>query len=361
MLYKSFLLLSNDYAFLNVFRYITFRTAIAVFFGFLFSFFLAPPFIRFLKRRQIGEEIREDGPQSHFSKRGTPTMGGFIILLSILISTLLLNDLSNRYVLLSLFVLVTFGLLGLFDDYKKVVKKNRKGLTAGKKFFFQFVIGLIVGFLLYKGFVSKEFKTVVMFPFFKDFLPQLGILFIPYAAIVIVATSNAVNLTDGLDGLAIGPLLIAAVAYLIFSYVAGHSEISKYLLVQHVRGAGELTILCGTIFGAGLGFLWFNAYPAQIFMGDVGSLSLGSILAVIALSIKQEILLFSVCGLFVIEVLSVLIQVVSFKITGKRVFKMAPLHHHFEEMNWPESRITIRFWIVALILALLSVATLKLR
>jgi len=274
---------------------------------------------------------------------------------------LLLNDLSNRYVLLSLFVLVTFGLLGLFDDYKKVVKKDTKGLTAGKKFFFQFVIGLIVGFLLYKGFVSKEFKTVVMFPFFKDFLPQLGIFFIPYAAIVIVATSNAVNLTDGLDGLAIGPLLIAAVAYLIFSYVAGHSEISKYLLVQHVRGAGELAILCGTIFGAGLGFLWFNAYPAQIFMGDVGSLSLGSILGVIALSIKQEILLFSVCGLFVIEVLSVLIQVVSFKLTGKRVFKMAPLHHHFEESNWPESRITMRFWIIAVILALLSVATLKLR
>ena len=288
-------------------------------------------------------------------------MGGFIILLSILISTLLLNDLSNRYVLLSLFVLVTFGLLGLFDDYKKVVKKDTKGLTAGKKFFFQFVIGLIVGFLLYKGFVSKEFKTVVMFPFFKDFLPQLGIFFIPYAAIVIVATSNAVNLTDGLDGLAIGPLLIAAVAYLIFSYVAGHSEISKYLLVQHVRGAGELAILCGTIFGAGLGFLWFNAYPAQIFMGDVGSLSLGSILGVIALSIIQEILLFSVCGLFVIEVLSVLIQVVSFKLTGNRVFKMAPLHHHFEESNWPESRITMRFWIIAVILALLSVATLKLR
>ena len=249
----------------------------------------------------------------------------------------------------------------MFDDYKKVVKKNTKGLTAGKKFIFQFLIGLIVGFLLYKGFISKEFKTVVMFPFFKDFLPQLGVFFIPYAAIVIVATSNAVNLTDGLDGLAIGPLLIAAVAYLIFSYVAGHAEISKYLLVQHVSGAGELTILCGTIFGAGLGFLWFNAYPAQIFMGDVGSLSLGSILGVIALSIKQEILLFSVCGLFVIEVLSVLIQVVSFKLTGKRVFKMAPLHHHFEELNWPESRITIRFWIVALILALLSVATLKLR
>ena len=361
MLYKSFLLLSNDYAFLNVFRYITFRTALAVFCGFFISFLLTPPFIRFLKRRQIGEEIREDGPQSHLSKRGTPTMGGFIILLSILLSTLLLNDLSNRFVLLSIFVLITFGFLGLFDDCKKVINKNSNGLTAGKKFFFQFLIGLIVGFLLYKGFVSSEFKTVVMFPFFKEFLPQLGIFFIPYAAIVIVATSNAVNLTDGLDGLAIGPLLIAAVAYLIFSYVAGHAEISKYLLVQHVRGAGELTILCGTIFGAGLGFLWFNAHPAQIFMGDVGSLSLGSILGVIALSIKQEILLFSVCGLFVIEVLSVLIQVISFKLTGKRVFKMAPLHHHFEEMNWPESRITIRFWIIAVILALLSLVTLKLR
>ncbi len=361
MLYKSFLLISNDYAFLNVFRYITFRTALAVFCGFFISFLLTPPFIRFLQRRQIGEEIREDGPQTHLSKRGTPTMGGFVILISILLSTLLFNDLSNRFVLLSLFVLITFGLLGLFDDYKKVIKKNSNGLTAGKKFFFQFFIGLIVGFLLYKGFISSEFKTVVMFPFFKEFLPQLGIFFIPYAAIVIVATSNAVNLTDGLDGLAIGPLLIAAVAYLIFSYVAGHAEISKYLLVQHVRGAGELAILCGTIFGAGLGFLWFNAHPAQIFMGDVGSLSLGSILGVIALSIKQEILLFSVCGLFVIEVLSVLIQVISFKLTGKRVFKMAPLHHHFEELNWPESRITIRFWIVAIILALLSLVTLKLR
>ena len=288
-------------------------------------------------------------------------MGGFIILVSILLSTLLLNDLSNRYVLLSIFVLLTFGFLGLFDDYKKVIKKDSNGLTAGKKFSCQFLIGLIVGLMLYNGFVSIDFKTVVMFPFFKGFLPQLGLFFIPYAAIVIVATSNAVNLTDGLDGLAIGPLLIAAVAYLIFSYVAGHAEISKYLLVQHVRGAGELTILCGTIFGAGLGFLWFNAHPAQIFMGDVGSLSLGSILGVIALCIKQEILLFFVCGLFVIEVLSVLIQVVSFKLTGKRVFKMAPLHHHFEELNWPESRITVRFWIIAFILALLSLVTLKLR
>ncbi|MFC1490993.1 phospho-N-acetylmuramoyl-pentapeptide-transferase [Nitrospinota bacterium] len=361
MLYAFLMSLTDWLSAFNVFRFITFRAALAIMFGLIMCLVLGPVMIRALQKRQIGEEIRDDGPQTHFSKEGTPTMGGLLILFSVIVSVLLWNDLTNRFIWLVLFVLVGYGVLGFADDFLKVVLKNKKGITPLRKFALQSALGLVAGYALYSGFVETSFRSVVMFPFFKNLQPDLGIWYVPYAAIVIVATSNAVNLTDGLDGLAIGPFMVAAGAYLVFSYVAGHAGIAKYLLVLPVRGGGELAIACGALFGAGLGFLWFNAYPAQIFMGDVGALPLGAALAAIALSIKQEILLFLVGGLFVLEALSVIVQVVSFKMTGQRVFRMAPLHHHFEEKGWSEPKVTVRFWIVAVVLALLSLSTLKLR
>ena len=361
MLYSVFISLSETLSALNVFRFITFRTAMAVFSALVMALLLGPRFIRYLQERQIGEVIRDDGPQSHMAKKGTPTMGGLLILLCVAVPVLLWNDLENGYIWLSLFVLFAFGLLGFWDDYTKVILKDKNGVRPSMKFLIQGGIGLVVGYALYSGFGGADFKPVVMVPFFKNLQPDIGIWFVPYAALVIVSTSNAVNLTDGLDGLAIGPLLIAAGAYLVFSYVSGHAGISKYLLILHVRGAGELAVVCGAMFGAGLGFLWFNAYPAQMFMGDVGALSLGALLATVALAIKQEILLFLVGGLFVVETLSVIVQVVSFKLTGRRVFRMAPLHHHYEEEGWSEPKVTVRFWIVAVVLALMSLATLKLR
>ncbi len=361
MLYSVFASLSETVSVLNVFRFITFRVAIAVFSALIMSLVLGPRLIRYLQDRQIGEVIRDDGPQSHLSKKGTPTMGGILILVCVALPVLMWNDLKNGYIWLSLFVLLSFGLLGFWDDYTKVVLKDKNGVKPSVKFLAQGVIGLLVGYALYGGLVGVGFKTVVMFPVFKDIQPDIGIWFVPYAALVIVSTSNAVNLTDGLDGLAIGPLMIAAGAYLVFSYVSGHAVISKYLLILPVRGAGELAVVCGAVFGAGLGFLWFNAYPAQVFMGDVGALPLGALLATVALTIKQELLLFLVGGLFVVETLSVILQVASFKTTGRRMFRMAPLHHHYEEMGWSEPKVTVRFWIVAIVLALMSLATLKLR
>ncbi|MEE9273842.1 MAG: phospho-N-acetylmuramoyl-pentapeptide-transferase [bacterium] len=361
MLYYTLVSLSDKLSVLNVFRFITFRAAMAALTALALSLLLGPALIRQLQKRQIGEEIREDGPRSHLAKQGTPTMGGLLILFAVIVPLFLWNDLANRFVWLTLFVLVSFGLLGFVDDYKKVFRKEKKGITPARKFLAQLVIGLAAGYALYSGMISPSFDPVVMFPFFKNLRPDIGFWFVPYAAIVIVGTSNAVNLTDGLDGLAIGPFMIAAGAYLVFSYVAGHALISKYLLILHVQGGGELAILCGAMFGAGLGFLWFNAYPAQVFMGDVGALPLGAALGVIALSIKQELLLFLVGGVFVIEALSVILQVASFKATGQRIFRMAPLHHHFEEKGWSEPKVTVRFWIVAVVLALLSLSTLKLR
>jgi len=361
MLYTLLVSLSEWFSALSVFRFVTFRTAVAVVFGMGLCLALGPVLIRILQKRQIGEEIRIDGPKSHFSKAGTPTMGGLLILFSVIVSVLLWTDLSNRFVWLVLFTLSTFGALGFLDDYMKVVFKNKKGVTPLRKFVLQGVLGLAVGWALWGGMVDPSFKPVVMFPLLKNFHPDIGVWYILYAAVVIVATSNAVNLTDGLDGLAIGPYVVAAGAYLVLSYIAGHAEISRYLLVLPVRGGSELAIVCGALFGAGLGFLWFNAYPAQIFMGDVGALPLGAALAAIALSIKQEILLFLVGGLFVLEALSVIVQVTSFKATGQRIFRMAPLHHHFEEKGWSEPKVTVRFWIVAVVLALLSLSTLKLR
>ncbi len=361
MLYSLLVELSIELSVLNVFRFITFRTAVATLTALTLSLLLGPALIRALGRLQIGEKIRDDGPRNHIAKQGTPTMGGLLILFSVVLPVLLWNDLSNGFVWLTLFVLIGFGIIGFVDDYKKVILKDKKGIKPSHKFFVQIAIGLAAGYALFSGMVNDQFRPVVMFPFFKNLQPDIGAWFIPFAALVIVGTSNAVNLTDGLDGLAIGPFMVAVGAYLVFSYVAGHAEISKYLLILPVRGGGELAILCGAMFGAGMGFLWFNAYPAQVFMGDVGALPLGAALATVALSIKQELLLFLVGGLFVIETLSVIIQVASFKMTGRRIFRMAPLHHHYEEKGWSEPKVTVRFWIIAVVLALLSLSTLKLR
>jgi len=315
--------------------------------------------IRKLANMQVGQYIRDDGPKSHFDKAGTPTMGGTLIILSLTASILLWSDLTNYYVWIVLFVIIGFGGIGFVDDYLMQVKKQSKGLTVRKKLLLQGIVALITGILVY---VTPDFSTQVTIPFFKNISPDFGWGYIIFAAFVIVGASNAVNLTDGLDGLAIGPVIIAASTYMIFAYVSGHVKIAGYLQLNYVSGAGELTIFCGALAGAGLGFLWFNSYPAQIFMGDVGSLSLGAFLGTVAVITKQEILLTLVGGLFVIEALSVIFQVGFFKMTsGKRIFKMAPLHHHFELKGWPEPKVIVRFWIIAIALALLAMSTLKLR
>jgi phospho-N-acetylmuramoyl-pentapeptide-transferase len=308
---------------------------------------------------QVGQYIRDDGPQSHLAKAGTPTMGGVLIVFSIVASTLLWSDLTNYFVWIMLFVVIGYGLVGFADDYLMQVKKRSKGLSVRRKFALQFALALIIGYLVYS---SPDFSTQVTIPFFKRLSPDLGWGYIIFAALVIVATSNAVNLTDGLDGLAIGPVIIAAATYMIFAYVAGHIKIAEYLQINYVSGSGEVAVFCGTLAGAGMGFLWFNSYPAQVFMGDVGSLSLGAALGTVAVITKQEILLVLVGGLFVIEALSVIFQVSFFKMTsGRRIFRMAPLHHHFELKGWPEPKVIVRFWIIAIALALLAMSTLKLR
>jgi phospho-N-acetylmuramoyl-pentapeptide-transferase len=315
--------------------------------------------IRKLSMMQVGQYIRDDGPKSHFDKAGTPTMGGTLIILSLTSAILLWSDLTNYYVWIVLFVIIGYGTIGFVDDYLMQVKKRSMGLTVRKKLLLQVIVALITGILVY---ITPDFSTQVTIPFFKKIQPDFGWGYIIFAAFVIVGASNAVNLTDGLDGLAIGPVIIAAATYMIFAYVSGHIKIAGYLQLNYVAGAGELTIFCGALAGAGLGFLWFNAYPAQIFMGDVGSLSLGAFLGTVAVITKQEILLALVGGLFVIEALSVIFQVGFFKMTsGKRIFRMAPLHHHFELKGWPEPKVIVRFWIIAIALALLAMSTLKLR
>ncbi len=359
MLYHLLYPLHTTFSVFNVFRYITFRTIYASLTAFLICFLLGPWMIRKLREMQIGQYIRDDGPKTHLDKAGTPTMGGTLIILSISVSILLWSDLTNFYVWITLFVLVGNGLIGFVDDYMMLVKRRSKGLGVRGKLVLQSVIALIAGILVY---ASPDFSTTITIPFFKNVTPDLGWGYIIFAAFVIVGASNAVNLTDGLDGLAIGPVIIAATAYMIFAYVAGHVKIANYLQINYVSGSGELAIFCGAIAGAGLGFLWFNAYPAQIFMGDVGSLSLGAFLGTVAVITKQEILLVLVGGLFVIEALSVIFQVGYFKMTsGKRIFRMAPLHHHFELKGWPEPKVIVRFWIIAIALALLAMSTLKLR
>ncbi|MDP3285030.1 MAG: phospho-N-acetylmuramoyl-pentapeptide-transferase [Desulfobacterales bacterium] len=359
MLYHLLYPLHTTFSVFNVFRYITFRTIYAVLTAFLICFLLGPWVIRRLSRMQIGQYIREDGPQAHLKKTGTPTMGGALIVFSITVSTLLWCNLANYYIWILLLVITGYGAIGFADDYLKQIKKENKGLSALQKFTMQSLLALVVGILIY---LCPDFPSTLTFPFFKKFSPDLDLFYILFAALVIVGTSNAVNLTDGLDGLAIGPAIITAVTYMIFAYVTGHVKLAEYLQINYVPGSGEITVFCGAIAGAGLGFLWFNAYPAQVFMGDVGSLSLGAVIGTVAVITKQELLLVIVGGLFVIEALSVIFQVGFFKMTkGKRIFRMAPLHHHFELKGWPEPKVIVRFWIIAIALALISLSTLKLR
>jgi phospho-N-acetylmuramoyl-pentapeptide-transferase len=359
MLYKLIYMFHTHYSFLNVFRYITFRTIYATLTALLLSLILGYWIIPHLRRLQIGQYVRDDGPPNHKNKVGTPTMGGSFLLVSILISSLLWVDPNNLYIWLVLLVTILYGAIGFIDDYLKVVRKSSKGLRVWSKLSMQTGIALCAGMVLY---YHPHFDSRLTFPFFKAFLPDIGVGYIVLAILVVVGTSNAVNLTDGLDGLAIGPIIIAFLTYLTFTYLAGHVKISQYLQIPYVRGAGELAVICGAVVGAGMGFLWYNSYPAEVFMGDAGSLSLGAALGMIAMVCKQEITLILVGGLFVIEALSVMVQVGYFKITGgKRVFRMAPLHHHFELKGWPEAKVTVRFWIIAIMLALLSMSTLKLR
>jgi phospho-N-acetylmuramoyl-pentapeptide-transferase len=359
MLYHLLYPLHTLFSVLNVFRYITFRTIYASLTAFFICFFLGPWVIERLTRLQVGQYIRDDGPQSHLGKAGTPTMGGVLIVAAITLATLLWSDLTDPFIWITLLVLLGFGAVGFIDDYLMQVKKQSKGLGVRGKLTLQAGVALAAGVWVY---LTPNFSTEVTVPFFKTLTPDLGWGYIAFAMLVIVGASNAVNLTDGLDGLAIGPVIIAATTYMVFAYIAGHVKIASYLQITYVPGCGELTVLCGAMAGAGLGFLWFNAYPAQVFMGDTGSLSLGATLGVIAVITKQEILLVLVGGLFVIEALSVIFQVSFFKMTsGRRIFRMAPLHHHFELKGWPEPKVIVRFWIIAIALALLAMSTLKLR
>ena len=359
MLYHLLYPLHTSISAFNVFRYITFRAIYASLTAFLICFVLGPWFIRKLREMQIGQYIRDDGPQAHLKKAGTPTMGGTLIIFAIAVSTLLWTNLTNFYVWILLMVTTSYAGIGFIDDYMMQVKKRSKGLSARGKLALQTLVAVMAGVLVT---TRPDFDTQVTIPFFKNISPNMGWGYVVFATFVIVGTSNAVNLTDGLDGLAIGPVVIAGVTYMIFAYVAGNVKIADYLQINYVSGSGEAAIFCSAMAGAGVGFLWFNAYPAQMFMGDVGSLPLGGALGTIAVITKQEILLILVGGLFVIEALSVIFQVGFFKVTkGRRIFRMAPLHHHFELKGWAEPKVIVRFWIIALALALLAMSTLKLR
>jgi len=368
MLYHLLTPYADSFQLFNVFRYLTFRTGGAVMTALLISFFVGPSLIRWMRKKQgRGQPIRQDGPQSHIiSKAGTPTMGGVLILMSMTIATLLWARLDNVYVWVVMGVTLAFGALGFIDDYLKVTKQTASGVVGSLKLVVQFAVALLAGYLCMETLgaspeVPQGMSTSVPVPFFKNFVIPLGILFVPFASFVIVGASNTVNLTDGLDGLATVPVMIAAATYAVIAYLVGNVIYANYLAVPFVPGVGELTVICGAIIGAGLGFLWFNAPPAMIFMGDTGSLALGGAIGSIAVAVKHEIVLAIVGGLFVLEGLSVMIQIASFKLTGKRVFRMAPIHHHFEQLGWKESTIVIRFWIIAVILALIGLSTLKLR
>jgi phospho-N-acetylmuramoyl-pentapeptide-transferase len=351
--------LTQYFSFFNVFSYLTFRAIVSTLTALGLSLFFGPKLIRALQRMQIGQTVRDDGPESHLSKSGTPTMGGILILLSIVISVLLWADLTNRYVWIVLFVVVSFGIIGFVDDYRKVIRKDANGLIARWKYFWQTVIGLVTAVIIY--YYAQPTETTLVLPFVKEFMPQLGLMFVALAYFVIVGTSNAVNLTDGLDGLAIVPTVMVAGALAIFAYVTGHVNFAHYLNIPHIAMTSELVVVCTAIVGAGLGFLWFNTYPAQVFMGDVGSLALGAALGVIAVLVRQELVLFIMGGVFVMETLSVILQVGSYKLRGQRIFRMAPIHHHYELKGWPEPRVIVRFWIISLVLVLIGLATLKLR
>ncbi len=358
MLYHILFSLHTRFSLFNVFRYITFRTVLAILTALIISFFLTPYVIKKFHEWRIKSDKREDVPERHIAKQGTPTMGGFVILISAIIPTLLWSDLRNYYIWVVIFTLLTFGGIGFADDIKKLRGKNGKGITGRTKMSLQIFFAIIISILLY---MRPDFITELTIPFFKNITPDLGIFYILVSIFMIVGSSNAVNLTDGLDGLAIGPVITVCATFMLFSYLVGNIKFAQYLQIFYVKGAGELTILCGAILGAGIGFLWYNAYPAELFMGDTGSLSLGATLATIAVIIKQEFLLLIAGGIFVIETLSVIIQVLSFKWRGKRVFRMAPIHHHYELKGWNEEKIVVRFWIISIILALFALSTLKLR
>ncbi len=352
--------LQNYYSWLRVFHYITFRSILAVLSALLVALMIGPCVIRRLEALKVKQFVRQDGPKSHYDKMGTPTMGGGVILASILFSVLLCGNLKQSCVWVVLFVTIGFGIVGYADDYLKLIRGSDKGLTARAKFLSQALLAICVMFYLYHT-TSSATATQLIMPFFKQFIWDLGPWFLLFGFLVIVGTSNAVNLTDGLDGLAIMPTVLVAGGLGIFAYVAGNVIYAKYLGIPYIAGVGELTVYCGALVGAGLGFLWFNTYPAQVFMGDVGSLSLGATLGVIAVLVRQELVLFIMGGVFVLETLSVIAQVGSFKMTGHRVFRMAPLHHHFELLGWAEPKIIVRFWIISLIFVLIGLASLKLR
>jgi phospho-N-acetylmuramoyl-pentapeptide-transferase len=344
----------------NVFRYLTLRTILGVLTSLFISFILGPYLIRHLTNKQIGQSVRDDGPLTHLEKTGTPTMGGLLILVSIMFSTLCWADITNRYVLVCVLVTFLFGIVGLIDDYKKVINNDPKGLSAKYKYAAQSIIGIGAAIYLFQTAVLPV-ETQLIVPFVKAFVFDLGWLYIVLAYFVIVGSSNAVNLTDGLDGLAILPTVLVAGALAIFAYATGHVRFAEYLGIPYVPGVGEVAVFCAAIVGSGLGFLWFNTYPAQVFMGDIGALSLGAALGVVAIVTRQELALFIMGGVFVMETVSVILQVASFKLTGKRIFKMAPLHHHYELKGWPEPRVIVRFWIVTVILVLIGLASLKIR
>ncbi|EFB71664.1 Phospho-N-acetylmuramoyl-pentapeptide-transferase [Providencia rustigianii] len=353
-------LLVHKFSVFNVFSYLTFRAIVSLLTALIIALWMGPHLIAYLQKMQIGQVVRSEGPESHFSKRGTPTMGGILILFSICVSVLLWARLENPYVWCVLLVLVGYGIVGFVDDYRKVVRKDTRGLIARWKYFWQSVLALVVAFSMYA--IGKDTPaTQLVVPFFKDVMPQLGLLYILLAYFVIVGTSNAVNLTDGLDGLAIMPTVFVAAGFALIAWATGNVNFASYLHIPFLPHAGELVIVCTAIVGAGLGFLWFNTYPAQVFMGDVGSLALGGALGTIAVLLRQEFLLVIMGGVFVVETLSVILQVGSFKLRGQRIFRMAPIHHHYELKGWPEPRVIVRFWIISLMLVLIGLATLKVR
>ena len=361
MLFHFFTSLIEQYSFFNVFKYLTFRTGLSVMTSLIIVFIIGGPLIKIFSEKMITGPIRQDGPIDHIVKKsGTPTMGGVIIIIGIILSTIFWSDLTNAYVWILIFVSLSLGALGFLDDMLKIKLKNSSGLKSRYKLAGQLLISSICLFILMK-YSNHEYLHNLYFPFLKNLIWDMGILFIPFGLIVIIGASNAVNLTDGLDGLATVPIMLVALSFTLISYVVGNTIFSEYLKIQYIPDVGELSIFCGSVVGACLGFLWYNAPPAKIFMGDTGSLSLGGSLAAIAIIVKHEIVLAIIGGLFVLETVSVIIQVISFKLTGKRIFKMAPIHHHFEQKGWAESTIVIRFWIIAIILALVGLATLKLR
>lgn len=352
--------LAQHFHFFHVFQYLTLRAILGTLTALVMALVLGPSIIRKLSLRRVGQVVRDDGPQSHLSKAGTPTMGGTLVIISVLISTLLWADLSNRYVWLVLIITLGFGAIGYWDDYRKLVLKHSRGMPARQKYFFQSLLGLGAAVYLYSTAIVPA-ETQLVIPFMKSVYIGLGPFFILLTYLVIVGSSNAVNLTDGLDGLAIMPAVMISGALGVFAYATGNVQYANYLGIPYVPGVGEIVVFCGALVGSGLGFLWFNTYPAQVFMGDVGALSLGAALGVVAVLVRQEIVFFVMSGIFVLETVSVILQVGSYKLTGKRIFRMAPIHHHFELKGWPEPRVIVRFWIITFVLVLFGLATLKLR